>query len=75
MSQSQIPQMPTTLFDSFTRQQLFDRIDRLTPDRQPLWGTLTSPRMLCHVSDQLRNALSELEAHSVPGPGPWPAHR
>ena len=47
--------MSTLLSDS-DRQQIIIRLRRLTPDRVPQWGTLTAPKMLCHVADQLRVA-------------------
>ena len=47
--------MPTLLSDA-DRAQIVARLRRVTPDRGPLWGTLTAPRMLCHVADQLRVA-------------------
>ncbi len=48
--------MTATLLNDTDRHQLIDRLRRVTPDRAPLWGTLTAPRMLCHVTDQLRVA-------------------
>jgi hypothetical protein len=47
--------MPTLLSES-DRAQIITRLRRVTPDRVPHWGTLTAPRMLCHVTDQLRVA-------------------
>lgn len=38
------------------REEVIARIRRVSPDRAPRWGTLSAPRMLCHVSDQLRIA-------------------
>jgi hypothetical protein len=47
--------MPTLLSES-DRTQIVARLRRVTPDRVPAWGTLTAPKMLCHVTDQLRVA-------------------
>ncbi len=58
--------MPS-LFEARARQALQQRIDRLTPDRQPLWGRLSAPRMLMHIGDQMRQAIGELEVAPVPG--------
>jgi len=47
--------LPTLLNDA-DRAAIIVRLRRVTPDRAPLWGTFTAPRMLCHVTDQLRVA-------------------
>jgi len=57
-----------SLFEAGARQALLARIDRLTPERQPLWGRMSAPRMLMHIGDQMRQALGELEVAPVPGP-------
>ncbi len=42
---------------SLWNQQLYDevvdRVARLTPDRQPLWGRMTCPQMVVHITDAL----------------------
>lgn len=48
--------MSPTLLSDADRAQIVARLRRVTPDRVPLWGTFTAPRMLCHVTDQLRIA-------------------
>ena len=53
--------MPT-IHDSTDRAELLARLRRLTPVTQPAWGTLTAPRMLCHLADQMRVALGDLSA-------------
>ena len=57
-----------SIFEPSVRDALLARVDRLTPDRPPLWGRLTAPQMICHVSDQMRQALGELEARPMRGP-------
>lgn len=47
--------MPTLLSDA-DRAAIIARLRRVTTDRVPRWGTLTAPKMLCHVTDQLRVA-------------------
>jgi hypothetical protein len=59
--------MPT-LFDPQARRRLQDRLDRLTPEHRPRWGTFTSPQMLCHVADQLRHGLGDLDAQPLRTP-------
>ncbi len=51
--------MPT-IHDPTARAALITRLRQLTPVTQPSWGTLTAPRMVCHLSDQLRVALGDL---------------
>ena len=46
----------STLLNDPDRAAIIARLRRVTPDRVPLWGTFTAPRMLCHVTDQLRVA-------------------
>jgi hypothetical protein len=48
--------MAATLLSATDRASIIARLRRVTPDRVPLWGGLTAPRMLCHVTDQLRVA-------------------
>jgi hypothetical protein len=51
--------MPT-LFDDAARADLRARIERLTPDRRPLWGRMDAGRMIVHLTAQLRAGLGEL---------------
>lgn len=57
------------LFNPIVRQSIETRIDALTPDREPVWGTMTCGRMVTHVSDQLRLAVGDLRV-TDPKPGP-----
>ncbi len=41
------------------REVILQRLRRLTPESRALWGTFTAPRMVCHLSDQLRVALGD----------------
>lgn len=56
--------LPTLLSDE-DRNLIFQRLRRVRPDAEPAWGTLTAPRMLCHVADQMRVGLGELPARPV----------
>lgn len=51
--------MPSLLVDT-DRAAILARLHRLTPTDQPRWGTLTAPRLLCHLADQLRVALGDI---------------
>jgi hypothetical protein len=57
-----------TIFNPVDRDELFQRLARLTPDAKPRWGTMTAPRMICHLSDSLRVAGGEAPAEFRPGP-------
>ena len=54
--------MARTIFDPRQRDDLLERLDRLTPDATAQWGTMTAHRMLCHLSDSLRVVLGEAPA-------------
>jgi len=43
------------------RQELLDRLERLTPGATPLWGTMSAPIMLAHLADWMRMAKGELK--------------
>jgi len=43
--------MPRSLSDTKARQDLLDRLERLTPEARPLWGKMTAPQMLAHLVD------------------------
>src|SRR5438067_1621053 len=49
-----------TIFDEGNRSELLQRFHSMAPDEQPQWGRLTAPKMLAHVSDQLRMALGDI---------------
>jgi hypothetical protein len=57
-----------TLFDAAARDEILARLDRLSPESRPRWGTFTAPRMVCHVADQLRHGVGEMEAEPVRSP-------
>ena len=44
-----------------------DRIDRLSPEFERRWGTLTAHAAVTHLADSLRMALGEIEEAPVPG--------
>ena len=49
-----------------------ERMSRLTPDRHPLWGTMTPHEAVCHLSDALRHPLGDRSA-VIPPPS-WFRH-
>jgi len=60
--------MPT-LLDPTQRESLRQRLRRLQPSATPRWGTLTAPRMLCHLADQFRVSLGDVPVQRV---DTWP---
>lgn len=38
--------------------QLKERLERLTPERKPRWGSMSAGQMLCHLTDAVTCALS-----------------
>jgi hypothetical protein len=46
--------------DHARRQELLDRLERLTPDRPARWGRFMASRMVLHLADALRMANGEL---------------
>ena len=57
-----------SIFDANTRDAVLERINRLSPDRKPLWGRFTASEMVCHASCQLRQGLRELQTALPSGP-------
>src|SRR5215213_10314372 len=49
------------LFDKQKRDAVINRINRLTPESQALWGEMNVSQMLCHCADSLRMATGERE--------------
>ncbi|GIV32799.1 MAG: hypothetical protein KatS3mg031_0334 [Chitinophagales bacterium] len=46
-----------TLNNPAALSELLERINRLQPSSQPLWGKMTVHEMICHVSDPFRDVL------------------
>lgn len=51
--------MPS-LKDPAARAALVARLDRLSPDTKALWGRMSAPKMLAHMTDACRMAIGEL---------------
>lgn len=51
-----------TLWNESSRQELKERLGRLSEDARPLWGRMNAPRMIAHIGSALRMAKGELEA-------------
>jgi len=59
--------MPS-MFDPATRERFRKRIGKLSPKSERRWGTMAPQKMICHLGDQVRLALGELDARPIPGP-------
>ena len=57
--------MNRTLLNPSARARLHERLDRLSPESEPRWGTMSAERMVCHVADHLRIALGDTEVHTA----------
>ena len=60
--------MARTIFAAADRDALLERMNRLTPDARPQWGTFTATRMVCHLSDSVRVCVGEMPADFKNGP-------
>ena len=52
--------MPKTLWNARARQELLDRLQRLSPQAKPLWGRMNAPQMLAHLSKWMQMAEGDL---------------
>lgn len=57
--------MPRSLSNARARQDLLDRLERLTPDARPLWGKMTAPQMVAHLVDWMLMARGELKTAPI----------
>lgn len=56
-----------TIWNPGCRQEILARFDKLTPDRRPVWGRMTSAQMLAHVVDPIKTAMGEKTVAPKPG--------
>ena len=56
-----------SLLDPGARGEILERILRLTPDNDRLWGKMDCSQMLAHVGDQLRMALGDVPVNGARG--------
>ena len=48
-----------TIFDPQVRSTLLLRASSLRPDRPALWGSLTAPQLICHLTASLPSSAGE----------------
>jgi hypothetical protein len=53
--------MQKSLSDARARQELLDRLERLSPRSTPRWGTMTAHQMLAHLADWMLMAKGDLK--------------
>ena len=53
--------MQKSLSNARSREELLERLERLTPGATPLWGTMTAPQVLAHLADWMLMAKGELK--------------
>jgi hypothetical protein len=63
--------MKKTLFDTDHRREIVERIARLTPESPRRWGTMTAPRMVAHLRDQMGHCLGDKPCTPVPSILGW----
>ncbi len=52
--------MPKSLADQSVRNEMLDRLERLSPDATPRWGRMSSAQMLAHLADWMAMAEGSL---------------
>lgn len=56
--------MPTLLRPA-DREAILQRLRRLQPSAAARWGSLTAPKMICHLADQLRVSVGEVPVQRI----------
>lgn len=54
-----------SLRDHTTRNELIQRLQRLTPETERKWGRLDASRMLCHLGDTLAMSLGDVSVEPM----------
>ena len=52
--------MPKSLWNARTREDLLERLRRLSPESKPRWGRMNAPQMLAHLNKWMQMAEGEL---------------
>lgn len=53
--------MPKSLWKARTRQELLDRMERLSPEAKPIWGRMNASQMLAHLANWMHMADGRIE--------------
>ena len=57
--------MAKNVIEEATLNEVLERLNKLTPDTQRLWGKMNVSQMLVHLSSTLKTGLGELKAKNV----------
>lgn len=57
--------MQKSLSNAIHRQELIDRLEKLSPESARVWGTMTAHQMLAHLADWMLMAKGELETAPI----------
>ena len=64
-----------SLFDAAEFGRTLQRIRSIAPDRRPLWGRMSAPQMIAHLTDQMHHVLGDETVAARHGPLRWPPVR
>ncbi len=56
------------IFNEADKNEILQRVEKLTPQSQPLWGTMTVSQMLAHFAEATRIPVGELKPKRVSFP-------
>lgn len=56
-----------SMFDDAVRSEILGRLRALRPDAERRWGTMTAPRMVAHLIDQMSHTLADVPVEDMPG--------
>jgi hypothetical protein len=56
--------MRKSLWDPASRNELIERLGRMSPDKAPLWGKMNASQMLAHIGSSIRMARGEIPVAS-----------
>ena len=57
--------MPKSLSNASARRELLDRLERLKPEANRRWGTMTAPQMLAHLADWMLMASGDIKTAPI----------
>jgi len=55
-----------SLINPADRAALLERLHRVRPETPRLWGRMTAPQMICHLTDAFRGVMGERQSSSPP---------
>lgn len=61
-----------TLSAPDSKQEILERLARLSPDTPRQWGKMNSAQMVCHLADAFRGVMGEKPLEPIHGLNLWP---